>query len=211
MKPTHPLYIIWRVVLAAALLVGLWIAQLHNYLLFHSIVEVFSITVAVAIFMLAWNARRYMHNHLFLWIAIGYLFVGGIDLLHTLAYKGMGVFPWGGTNLPTQLWIGARYMQALTLLIAPAFLNRRLQEHPALAGYATVAVLVLLSIFAWDVFPTAYDDAAGHLTTFKIASEYVISAILLAALGWMLALRDRFSPGVLALLSAAIVTTLASE
>lgn len=211
MKPTAALYIIWRVVLGAAVLAGLWVARLHSYLLFHSIVEIFSITVAVAIFMLAWNARRFMDNDLFLWIGIGYLCVGSIDLVHTLAYTGMGVFPGGGTNLPAQLWIAARYMQALTLLIAPVFLERRLREYVALFVYAAVAVLVLLSIFAWDVFPTAYDDAAGRLTTFKIASEYVISAILLVALGWMLALRERFSPTVLALLGAAILTTLLSE
>jgi hypothetical protein len=39
---------------------------------------------------------------------MAYLSVSFLDLIHTLAYKGMGVFPGFDANLPTQLWIAAR-------------------------------------------------------------------------------------------------------
>ncbi len=86
-------------------LCGLYLVSLYSFLLFHAIVEVFSIAVGLAIFMLAWNARPVLESHHLLFLGIAYFYIAGIDLLHTLAYKGMGVFPGYSANLPTQLWI----------------------------------------------------------------------------------------------------------
>ncbi|MFW6156650.1 MAG: MASE3 domain-containing protein, partial [Armatimonadota bacterium] len=162
-------------------------------------------------FMLAWNSRTFSDGHFLLWIGIGYLFVGLLDLVHTLAYTGMGVFPEAGVNLPTQLWVAARFMQALVLLTAPLFFTRRLPARATLAGFGAVTTLVLLSIFAWDIFPTAWDEAAGGLTAFKIIAEYVICGLLLIAITWMLAWRDRLDRTVLGLLVGSIGATFAGE
>jgi len=59
----------------------------------------------------------YRRNHPFLVISVGYLGVAILDTLHTLAYKGMGVFPEASANLPTQLWISGRYLEAITFLL----------------------------------------------------------------------------------------------
>jgi len=110
-------------------LLGLYLTSLYNYLLFHSLAELFSIVVACGIFMIAWNSRRFLDNNYLLLIGIAYLFVGGFDLIHILAYKGMNIFQGYETNLPTQLWISARYMESLPLLIAPLFLRRKLKVN----------------------------------------------------------------------------------
>ena len=110
-------------------LLGLYLSSLYNYLLFHSLAELFSIVVACGIFMIAWNSRRFLDNNYLLLIGIAYLFVGGFDLIHILAYKGMNIFQGYETNLPTQLWISARYMESLPLLIAPLFLRRKLKVN----------------------------------------------------------------------------------
>lgn len=82
----------WSVFLFGALLLaGLWATSKSSYLLFHSIAEIFSIVVACCIFMLAWNSRRFAENTYLLFVGIAYLFVAGLDLLHALAFKGMGV------------------------------------------------------------------------------------------------------------------------
>ena len=91
-----------------AVLGGLYLARLHSYLLFHSLGEVFSIVVACGIFMVAWNARAFLQSGYLLWLGIAYLFVAVVDLVHMLAYPGMGVFAGGGTNLAAQLWVAAR-------------------------------------------------------------------------------------------------------
>ncbi len=198
-------------IIGLALLVGLYVAQTQSYLLFHSIVEVFSVAVAVALLMLAWNSRHFIDSHFLVWIGIGYGFVAMIDLVHTLSYRGMGVLGDLGTDPPTQLWIAARFIQAVTLLTAPLFFDRKLRARLAATGFATVTALVMLSIFAWDIFPTAWSEAAGGLTTFKIISEYVICGMLLAATVWFLIRRDRLDPEVLALLVGSIVATLVAE
>ncbi len=47
--------------------------------------------------------------------------MGAIDLVHTLSYKGMGAFPNLGSNLPTQLWIIARYLESTGLFVSTFF------------------------------------------------------------------------------------------
>ncbi len=39
---------------------GLYLASLYNYLLFHSLAELFSIVVAAAIFILIWNTWAFL-------------------------------------------------------------------------------------------------------------------------------------------------------
>jgi len=193
------------------LLVGLYIAQLYSYLFFHSLVEIFTVAVAAALLMLTWNARFFVERHFLLWIAIGYGFVALIDLLHTLVYRGMGVFGDLGVDPPTQLWVAARFMQALILLTSPLFLRRKFNVRLAFAGYAVLVTLIVLSIFAWDIFPVAFDDSIQRLTPFKIIAEYVICAMLLIAAALILARRRQFDPTVLWLLVGSIISTLLAE
>jgi PAS domain S-box-containing protein len=194
----------------ALALLGLYFASEENYLLFHTLAEMFSIIVAVGIFGLAWLTRRSLGNNYLLFIGIAYLSVAGFDLLHTLSYTGMGVFTGYGTNLATQLWVSARYIESLSLVVAPLLIGRRLNAHLAFLGYAVVSSLLLTSIFAWEVFPEAYAEGLG-LTTFKRGSEYAISAVLLGAAFLLYRRREVFEPTVFRLLLASILVTVSSE
>ncbi len=81
----------------------LYVISTANCLFFHGLVELASIIVAFAIYVIVWNTRRTIINTFFLIIGISYLLTGSIDLVHMLAYKGMGVFPGNSSDLPTQL------------------------------------------------------------------------------------------------------------
>jgi len=105
-KAAYPL----AVVIAVA---ALYATSLKSYVLFHSMAELFSIVIAAGIFVIAWNTRKFMPNAYLLFIGIAYLYIAFIDLVHTLVYKGMGVFPGADANLPTQLWIAGRHMEAV--------------------------------------------------------------------------------------------------
>jgi len=198
------------IALGCVLLLGLYFASRHNYLLFHTLAEMFSIIVAAGIFAISWHARRALNNNYLLFIGIAYLFVAAIDLLHTLAYTGMGVFTNYGTNLPTQLWVAARYVQSASLLTAPLLIRRRIDARLVFIGFAIVCSLLLVSIFGWKTFPVAFVEDTG-LTTFKKASEYAISAILLGAAYLLYRRRSLFEPTVLRLLLASILVTIGSE
>ncbi len=173
--------------LGTALLVGLVIISRVNFLLFHGLAELISIAVAWSVFMLAWNAQRHMHDDMLLLLGISALFVGGIDLVHTLSYAGMNVFPGYDANLPTQLWIAARYLQSLSLLAAVVLpppprgpISRSGWAPTVIFGCFTVVTSLLVwSIFA-RIFPTCYVEGVG-LTPFKRISEVIISLILVLA------------------------------
>lgn len=150
-----------------------------NYLLFHVLVELSSIVLAAAVFTIGWNARQMVRSPLFLILATGFLATGLIDLLHTLTYKGMGVFPLLGSNLSIQFWIAARILEAITFLAAALLLGRPLQFSPWLWlwSFVGLALLLVISIWPLQIFPQCFVEGVG-LTPFKIASEYLISAIL---------------------------------
>jgi len=189
---------------------GLYLASLYSYLLFHIIVEGFSIVIAVSLFLIAWNTRHLAKNNYVLFLSIAFLFVGLIDFVHTLAYKGMGIFTGYDANLPTQLWIAARYLQGLSLLAAPWFIDRKLNVRAVLGFYLSVTILLLAAVFSGALFPTCFVEGTG-LTPFKIVSEYIISFILLSSLALLLHHRDKFDPHILRLIVWSILFTIVSE
>ncbi|NIM11456.1 MAG: PAS domain S-box protein [Candidatus Aminicenantes bacterium] len=197
------------IIIGALVLIGLYLASLYNYLLFHALAEIFSVVVAYGIFVFAWNSRRLIDNVYLLFIGCAYLFIGVMDLVHTLAYTGMNIFHGYNTNLPAQLWIATRYMESLSLLIAPLLTGKKLNITWLLSGYTVVVVLLLGMIFG-GVFPVCFLEGVG-LTSFKKFSEYLISLILVGAFVLLGRKRHEFDPGVVRLLMASIIFTIASE
>jgi len=202
-------HILSAVFLIAALF-GIYLISLYDYLLFHSLAEVFSIVISYGIFMIAWNARRLLQSNYLLFIGIAYFYVGGIDLLHTLAYEGMGVFDDYGANLSTQLWIIGRYIEAISLLIAPGFIHRKLSPRPVFTAYGLLAGFLMAAVFYWKVFPDCFIEGAG-LTPFKIYSEYLICLIFVAAIGLLIRHSKDFDRRVLILLVASMAVSVVKE
>jgi PAS domain S-box-containing protein len=204
-----------------ALMVGLYFISRENYLLFHTLVEMFSVVISITIFALIWNSRSLVDNGYLTLLGAAFLFIGALDLVHALAYKGMAVFPStaqgqpNAANLATQLWLAGRYLQSLTLAIAPLFLRPRFKKIRAevlVAGYAVVTALLFLSI-AWKIFPASNLDSVG-LTPFKIASEYVIMLVFAIGLAQLILsnrVRKSLDPDVLRLLAFSIAFNIAAE
>ncbi len=192
------------------MLLAMYLISLRSYLLFHSLVEVFTIVVAAGIFMIAWNARDYINNNYLLFIGIASVFVAFLDLLHTLAYEGMGVFPGDTANLATQLWVAGRYVQSISWAIAPLFLTRRLKVSLEIGVFVILICLLVLSIFYWHIFPVAYVEGIG-LTSFKKISEYVIAVIFLGAIGLLLHAQKEFEATVGRLVALSLGLTIAAE
>ncbi len=162
-----------------AVLLLLIISAQYNYLFFHSTAEFFSIVVGFGIFMFGWNTRKQSSNDFFLFLGIAYLFIVLFDFTHTLSYRGMGVFQRNDANLPTQLWIAARYLESVSLLISPVFLTKRMNCNLTFISFALVSGFLGIGI-CFGFFPDCYLEGSG-LTFFKKTSEYIISIILLLA------------------------------
>ncbi len=201
----------WIPVLAGvAILAGLfWISQI-DYLLFHSLAELLCVVIACCVFLLAWNSRRMMDNNYLLFLGIAYLFVAGLDVFHTLAYKGMNVFSDRSSDLATQFWVAGRYLESGSLLVAPIFLRRTLRPVAAFLIYLGIFVLFLALILGWEAFPACFIEGRG-LTTFKVVSEYAICLTLAASILHLHRYRKEFHPGVYRLILAAILLTIGAE
>ncbi len=200
---------LWTILIGAAVVAALYGLSLYSYILFHSLIELFSIAVAISIFTFAWNTRAYMENDYFLCLGVASGFIGLLDIVHTLAYKGMGVFVGFDANLPTQLWIAMQYIQSLAFLTASLFLTRKINPYRLLVGYLVVTTIVLVSIFT-HFFPDCFIEGKG-LTPFKIASEYIISAIFLASIFVMYKNKEKFEQRIFRLLIVSILLAVGGE
>jgi PAS domain S-box-containing protein len=197
--------IIWTLLCA-----GLYFTSLYSYILFHIVAESFSIVIAFSLFMIAWNTRNLSKNNYVLFISIAFLFAGLIDFVHTLSYKGMGIFIGFDANLPTQLWIIARYLQSISLLAAPWFIDRKLNPAAVFGFYLSATILLLAAVFSGTFFPDCFIEGKG-LTPFKIVSEYIICFILICSFVLLLRRREKFDPKILQFVAASILCTIVSE
>ncbi|MCF8037559.1 MAG: hypothetical protein K9K62_11865, partial [Desulfobacteraceae bacterium] len=196
--------------LAAMLLAGLLIAGWHSYLLFHSLAEIFSIVVSFSIFLFAWNTMAFSRDRFLIVLGTAYLFVGVLDISHMFVYKGMGILAVEGADHATQTWIAGRYMESISLLLVPFLFHRRVNPDIVLALYGAVSLALFVLIFPLDLFPRCYIQGVG-LTPFKIASEYLICLILLAAGVVLYLRRGAVDPVMTRMLLASIGFTIASE
>ena len=191
------------------LLVATYLTSFYSFLLFHTLAELFSIIIACVTFVVILNTRQFALNAYLLLVGVASLFVAGIDLVHTLAYKGMGVFSGYNANLPTQLWIAARAMESITLVAAPLLMRRSLKLKTVFGIYLLLTAALLYAVFSGH-FPDCFLEGKG-LTPFKIAGEYVICAMLLLALYLLHRERAAFAPAILNLLMGSLVATIIAE
>ena len=193
----------------AGVILGFYLTSLHSYLLFHSLIEVTTVAIGFTLFILTWNTRHFLNNDFLKVLGIGYSFIAVIDLLHTLAFQGLNIFPGYGNDLTVQLWIAARYVQAISILLAITFMKLRLDNRAILGGYA-VTVSILVFVIFHGHFPVCFIDGKG-LTPFKIHSEYVIATMLLASLLLLYRNRNFFHRGGLFLVMLSVTCTVLSE
>ncbi|CAK8723038.1 MAG: His Kinase A (phospho-acceptor) domain-containing protein [Candidatus Electronema aureum] len=192
-------------------LVGLYWVSRFNYLLFHSLTEIYHVAVFWGIFFVTWSARRLLRNNYLCVLGVSSLFLGFLNLLHMLAYRGMGVFPGAMPNLPTQLWIATRSLHALAFVAASLCLFRPRHNITALlpaAAWGLLTLLFTVLIFTGH-FPDCFVEGQG-LTPFKKSVE--IGAVFLFALAALLTWikREKMDIHVLRLLAAALLLTTAA-
>ncbi len=197
-------------ILGLLVLFGLFLVSLYNYSLFHSLIDMFIVVVACGIFMVTWNSREILDNYYFLLIGVSFLFVGFLKFIYMLSFEDMGIFVRSGSNLSSQLWIAAKYLQSISFLIAPFFIARKPKMVLIFVGYILAAGLILLLIFYWNSFPVCYMKGTG-LTPFDKISRDIVAFIFLASLTLLLKKKRMFDGHVFRLLIASIVLAAFSE
>lgn len=209
-KLSSPRGLLGTAIVLAAVIV-LYVIHTRNYLLFHGLTEVFSVVIAFAIFIVAWNGRRYLKEDSLLVAGIAYLFIGFLDLLHTFGYTGMGVFQ-DYDFYANQLWIAARFVEAVSLVAVffCARTQKKINPWWVFGVYFLVTGAIIYSVFFSNIFPECFVAGSGQ-TRFKIMSEYVIMVLLVCALVLARRARNSFNRNTYRLLVGSILLTIASE
>jgi PAS domain S-box-containing protein len=152
---------------------------LRYYRHFHVVAEVFSSFIAFSILMMVGNTYELSKNLPFLFLGIAFGFAGGFNVIHLLASNGVGFFQGDTTNLSMTLSIVQRYITAISILICFGLFYKSYKivtTNTIILSFSVVSVILLLWIFLWGGFPNSYIAWYGS-TPFKIASEYIISAL----------------------------------
>ncbi len=201
--------IIIEYLIFSSLLFLIYLSSFYNYLLFHTVAELSAIIISIGIFIIGWNSKAYLKTSFFLIIGVSFLFIGIIDLVHTLAYAGMNIFIDFTSNLPTSLWIVARYWQALSLLLALILFNKKINLYYLVFLNFIFLIILMEAIFS-GIFPLCYIEGVG-LTPFKIINEYIIDIIFIISLIWFYILRKEFDKKIRVYIIISTISTILSE
>jgi diguanylate cyclase (GGDEF)-like protein/PAS domain S-box-containing protein len=177
-------------------------------LLFHSGAEVFFAVAATSILAVAWHLRPLVDDDYPLFIGIALTFAAGVQLMHAATYPGMAIFRGSTADISSQLTVSGRFLSAISLLIAPLVLKRRIRATWVVLAYLLAVVLLVCAIAWWRVFPTC--RTAAGITGFKKGAEYASTALLMGAMLFTVRRRHLLHPGTSRFVLAALACALLS-
>jgi serine phosphatase RsbU (regulator of sigma subunit) len=196
-------------VLVAVVLVGLlYLTKLQSYVLFHSMAEIVFVVVCLSVIIMAWSLYQFLDDDFAIFLGVALIAVATLHVVHLIDYPGLGLVS-ASLDSPTQLWLAARFLLAASLIASAFVIGRRLDLRIAALCLVGYVVVVLGSIYWWQVFPETLH--AGGLTTFKKLAEWGICALLLVAAFLLWRRRDGLPGGTWRLLRAALISSVVAE
>ena len=180
----------------------------YGVLLFHTVAELFSIIVGILMLVVVWNTREFTRNDFLIYLGIGYFWIAVLDTWHTFTVTGMPFFGISNAETTLHFWIYTRFSEALLLLSAPLFFKRKLNAY--LMSYLAAAFSMFIIWASMSLQQPVMLTAEG-LTLFKVASEYVIMALLCIAAFVYIKQRQFLTEKVLYYLLASIGLTFFAE
>ncbi len=179
-----------------------------HFLLFHTLVELFAITIAVISTIVAWNTYALVKNQ-FLWIlGCGYFLIAGLDMAHMLTFVGMPFIENNSGNTSLQFASAVKFFEAVLLFSAPLFINERYQKRNFIIALGFLGLVAGWSIF-YDLLPVLYVDIEG-LTDTKVYFEYFIVFLLAIALVSFWRVRSKIEKSIFVVMNIAITLSLLS-
>jgi len=202
----------WRIPIYLS--IGLIWCSAVNIELFHTLVELFAIGIAIMSFVVSWQTHSFSKNKFFLFLGCGYFWVGMLDLLHTLTFSNANILHDTTPSSSLHIWVVARYFEAITLLLASYISLKTIKPKTTFLVFSTLSCIAILVVFipylSERLLPEFFIPGEG-LTASKIANEYVIIGILLLAAIRFSHLELKLEDGTKTLLIASVVLTILAE
>jgi diguanylate cyclase (GGDEF)-like protein len=122
----------------------------------------------------------------------------------------MGIFPNSSPDVATQFWIASGYMEAISVLIAPFFIENRFSRPIVLGIYTLVTVFLVAAVMWFGIFPHCYLEGVG-LTSVKVYSEYIISLVMFLGITHLYQKRRRINGTLYRISMAAMIIAIISH
>ncbi|MGE5618624.1 MAG: MASE3 domain-containing protein [Sphingomonadaceae bacterium] len=164
-----------------------FVLPLPRYLAVHVLIELASILVSFAIFIVNWEATKQSRNAQSLFVAAGFLPVAAFSTMHIFSFQGMPDFVTPNTlDKATYFWVASNLWPAGVLWIAahvhPDARGRLLDRSIlAAANLLTCGVVFVGVVFFESMLPALYVEGQGD-TPLKLALEYAAVPLSLGAL-----------------------------
>lgn len=150
---------------------------LKNYLLFHTLIELFGIFIGIGVAIAVYHSCRILKNGLYLYLGAMFLCTSLIQIVHVFSYAGISIFTTNSYDLTIQISIIGKYLDVIALsfmfIIPTNIIKNNLSIKRLVIPYAFVTSILLISVIYLRIFPQcAYDNADS--TAFKIMSEFIL-------------------------------------
>lgn len=213
-------------IIAAFLFVRL--SDFFRLLQIHFFAILFQAIISFCVFVFAWNSRKMVDGNFLCFIGTAFLFVGLVHIGHLICLKWiltveettasgsllpLRSLPAGearALNYAAQLWFLARYVESASFALSFLFLRIKVSRTLYFTLYASVAALLLLTLFEWHTFPVCFTATDGF-TSFNSWSHLVISLIYAGALFLLFGYRRYFEKKMFHLLAAALLIAALTE
>lgn len=164
-------------------ILSLFLLRYTNFHIFHISVEIFATIISFCIIIVAVNTYQISKNDFFMFLGIGFLCVGALDLLHTFTYRDLNIFSNATATMPAQFWMSARAVELFTILLSTRYINKKISRTDyvmIVAAYIVWFIFTLAAIMKFNIFPVMKIQGQG-LTDIKVLLEYIISAGFIAS------------------------------
>lgn len=160
--------------LLIAFILGLVQLRFSSYYIYHSTVGIFSAFIELGIFLVATNTYKICKNDFFMFLGIGYVFVGILELIYTLSYSYINIV--SPLNIGTQFWVFVRAIEMATVLISTMFIFNKIKKPNyflIVSIFLAILTFFLLGFMYFNAFPVLGSEGT-ELTKSIIAIEYII-------------------------------------
>lgn len=160
-----------------------------GFLLIHTLLQAFSIFVAISIFFQAWITFSPLKKNSYFFVGLLFFSIGIFDLIHTLSFEGMPFFNESlSATRATWFLVVTRLTEAMGLLLAiicskKLFIKERRFGFIITAGF--VSVVSAYIFFHTNKLPLLLDHA-HELTPLRMFIEFIICTSLFVALIYLI-------------------------
>ncbi|MCI4624507.1 MAG: PAS domain S-box protein [Candidatus Magnetoovum sp. WYHC-5] len=183
---------------------------LYNIYFFENIAKLFVIALSYGIFVLVWNYNKLVENSFFNYLGSAFFFIGTLKLFAFLSIKKQGIFHSDETILSYMFETTAHYIEALTFITVPFFINRKLKFNRIFIIFLILLVISMFSI----VYLVKYlinQPYAVSLNYLNILSLYLIPALYLLSIVTLIIKRHVIEGNIVSLFVVSLFLKLVKE